>query len=132
MGNLWDVGGATNWLSGGNPDVFRQGDAVFFDPTGSTSPALSLSGLLAPTSLTMSNTAAYTFGGSGGITGGALLTKQGPGAWTLGTANDFAGAVTVEDGTLVVSFDEPMPPSDRSAEKNVVAIAATPAAPSAR
>jgi len=102
MANLWDVGGAANWLNGGSPNAFYQGDPVFFDPTGSTTPALNLSGALAPASVTMSNTTAYTFSGTGRITGAAGLTKQGTGTWSINTSNDFSGAVQVSDGSLTV------------------------------
>ena len=32
--NVWDVGITPNWLSGGVPAVFNNGDAVVFDDTG--------------------------------------------------------------------------------------------------
>lgn len=102
MGNLWDVGGAANWLREGAPDEFYQGDAVLFDATGSTSPAINLSGVLSPASLTVSNTTSYTFGGGGRLSGATSLTKQGSGSLTLNTSNDFGGAAIIQDGTLVI------------------------------
>ena len=32
QGNLWDIGGAANWLNGSEPDAFFQGDEVLFGP----------------------------------------------------------------------------------------------------
>lgn len=101
-GNLWDVSGAANWLNGVSTDTFFQGDTVRFDTAGSTVPAVSLSDTLMPASLTLTNTAGYTFGGGGRIGGAAMVIKQGPGTWTVGTSNDFSGEAQVQDGTLVV------------------------------
>jgi autotransporter-associated beta strand protein len=100
--NEWNVSAATNWLRSGIPDAFFQGDPVLFDSTGSTSPGISLSGALSPASLTVSNTASYTFSGIGRISGGTTITKQGSGALTLATSNDFGGVTLVQDGTLSI------------------------------
>lgn len=105
MGNLWDIGGAANWLNGGVPDAFFQGDGVLFDPSGSTVPSVDLSGALSPASLTVSNTAGYTFSGSGRISGTTSITKQGGGSLTLDTSNDFSGVTLVQDGTLLIGND---------------------------
>lgn len=103
LGNLWDVGAATNWLSGVAPDAFYQGDAVLFDPSGSTSPAVDLTGALSPSSVTVSNTSGYTFSGSGRLSGTTSLTKQGSSSLTVTTSNDFSGLILVEDGTLLIN-----------------------------
>jgi len=102
LGNLWDIGGTTNWLNAGNSDAFFQGDAVMFDPSGSTAPALNLSGIVAPASVTVSNTTGYTFTGSGRIGGNTTITKQGAGTLTLVTSNDFGGLTFVQDGKLIL------------------------------
>jgi autotransporter-associated beta strand protein len=98
--NRWDVNGATNWLFGASPDVFEQLDAVTFDDSGSTGPALNLSGSLTPSSITLSTSNDLVFAGSGKISGATGLTKQGGGILTLSTANDFTGAILVSAGGL--------------------------------
>jgi len=98
-GNLWDVNVTKNWLRGGNPDAFFQGDTVLFE-TGSASPAISLTGPLAPASVIVSNTVNFVFSGSGKISGAAALTKVGEGALMLATSNDFSGSTVIKDGIV--------------------------------
>ncbi|HEX5219931.1 MAG TPA: autotransporter-associated beta strand repeat-containing protein [Verrucomicrobiae bacterium] len=100
-GNLWDVNATTNWLRGGNPDAFFQGDTVLFD-TGSASPAINLSEPLSPASVIVSNTGPFTFSGSGKLSGDAVLTKRGDNTLTLATANDFTGSTTIAEGTIAL------------------------------
>ncbi len=99
--NVWDVNVATNWLRGGSPDAFFQGDTVLFD-TGSASPAISLNDSLTPASVIVSNTTPFTFSGSGKISGAAKLTKLGDSSLTLATSNDFSGGTSIEAGAIAI------------------------------
>jgi fibronectin-binding autotransporter adhesin len=90
------------WTSPTSPtgDYFAKGDSVTFVDTvgGST---ISISGAVAPISLTVSNTnTSYTFGGSGSIGGAASLVMNGPGALTINTSNTYSGGTYLNGGAL--------------------------------
>ncbi len=54
-----------------------------------------------PTAVTVNNsTTAYTFGGTGSISGITTLTKSGAGTLTLATANTYSGTTTLNAGQL--------------------------------
>lgn len=99
--NNWDVAGDTNWSRGGTSDAFFQNDSVRFD-TGSAAPAINLVGMLSPALVTVSNTADFTFAGSGKLSGQTSLVKEGSGTLTLATANDYSGTTVIEGGTVTV------------------------------
>ncbi|MCC6126847.1 MAG: autotransporter-associated beta strand repeat-containing protein [Pirellulales bacterium] len=101
--NVWDLVGATNWNN--NTQKFYNGDSVTFDDTGSDSPAVNLTGTLAPAAMTVNNTAKnYTFSGTGAIIGATGLTKSGSGKLIVANdgINSFSGAIAVNGGTLEV------------------------------
>lgn len=92
--------------------VFQSGDHVRFDMKGVASPNVSLTEMVTPLSVVVSNDAGseYTFStaGGGGIGGNARLLKQGAGTLTLNTDNSYTGGTSVEGGTLQVgSFAGP-------------------------
>ncbi len=101
----WSASNGT-WQSGGSGTNWAEGDQKYFD--GDTAafgnPAsdseISLSGTLLPVSVSVDNTNAYTFNGSGLIGGTSSLTKAGSGTLTLGTANTYSGATAVNAGVL--------------------------------
>lgn len=94
-----------NFTSSGSSTVFVATDNVTFDNV--VGGIITLSGSLAPTSVTVSATAGtYTFNGATAadkITGGTSIAKSGAGTLTLTSANDFTGGVTIIGGT--VQFD---------------------------
>ena len=102
-GNAWDLITTTNWDSAGAPDVFFQLDNVLFDDVGATNPAVSLTGTLQPTSVSVATASNYLFTGSGKLTGTGGLTKSGNGTLAINAANDFTGAVTLAGGWVTVS-----------------------------
>jgi autotransporter-associated beta strand protein len=104
--NNWDTT-STNWLAGGNPTTYADGDAVqFLD--GASNGTVNLTATFNPngvTGVTVSNNAlAYTWSGSGAISGLAPLTKQGPGTLVIDNSgnNNFSGGVTLSGGILQV------------------------------
>jgi fibronectin-binding autotransporter adhesin len=98
----WDAGASTNWDDGSGPSTFYNLDNVAFDDAG-VAGSVELVGLLSPGSVAVANTnLAYTFSGSGSIAGGCALTKTGPGALTLLTANSYTGTTTIGAGTVQV------------------------------
>ena len=98
-GTAWDVNTSTNWLGGDNK--FFQLDSVTFTDTGAGS--IALTGILAPSSITVNSTADYTFTAATAgnlIAGSTGITKSGTGTLTLGGENTYTGPITVNAGTL--------------------------------
>lgn len=100
----WDLG-INNWsnvveqLDG---ESFNLGDQVRFDDS-TTNRAVTLSGVLTPSSVIVETSNSFRFTGSGSLTGPTSLTKRGIGTLHLGTANDYSGQTTVNGGTLSLS-----------------------------
>ena len=96
---------ATNWLDGATPAAFAQGDNVTFAGTGGGT--ITLSGSLAPASMTVSAAAGtYTFSGataSDKISGLTSIAKSGAGTAVFTSANDFSGGVSVTGGIVSIS-----------------------------
>lgn len=102
--NNWNTDGDYNWFNGQSLLFpFHPNDDVIFDDTGSASPAVNLVGSLQPASVTCDAAQDYVFSGSGSLGGTMTLTKAGTGTLTLGTTNDYTGATTVSNGTLLVN-----------------------------
>lgn len=101
-GNAWDVGNTTNWLNGGLPDYFLNGDGVTFNDAGAANNSVNLVGALSAGPVAVSAAADYTFGGGGKITGTASLAKSGAGTLNVLTANDHSGDTTISGGTVRV------------------------------
>ena len=94
----WDVG-TTAWVEGDRK--FAQNDTVSFGNTGTAQVALS--GTLMPTAITVNSATNYTFSGTGSISGGTGLLKQGAGSLTVSTANTYTGSTLVQGGSLLVA-----------------------------
>jgi autotransporter-associated beta strand protein len=100
VANTWDTGLTANWLNGGMADRFFPNDNVTFNDSGSTNPAVTLTGPLAPASVVVTGVVNYTFAGSGYLTNLATLTKSGSGKLTLNTANASTNKLTILAGIL--------------------------------
>ena len=98
--NVWDTTNTADWLTGGDSSVFTSGDNVTFDNSGSASPAINLTGAVAPGGVVVVADQDYTFGGGGGISGNGGLTKSGAGTLTVNNNNTFIGPVNLNAGTL--------------------------------
>ncbi|MEK7949933.1 beta strand repeat-containing protein [Luteolibacter soli] len=100
LGTVWDVATTASWVEGNN--LFYQGDAVTFNEPAAAA-TVTMTGLLAPSSVTVANTTnAYTFGGTGSIITGSLV-KNGSGMLVMPNANSFAGGTTINGGTVSLS-----------------------------
>jgi autotransporter-associated beta strand protein len=100
----WDTITA-NWRLAGNPTTYNQNDVVLFDDTASGTTTVNLTTALKPLTMTVSNnTKAYTFSGSGSLSGSPGLVKQGAGTLTLANSgtNDFGGGITLSGGKLQI------------------------------
>jgi fibronectin-binding autotransporter adhesin len=106
--NNWNINTTKNWMNAGTSatDVFINGDLVTFDATGSNSPNINITTAVQPGSVTFKNnsTKAYTFGGTGYISGSTGITLESANTVkvTLANtgANDFSGPITINGGTL--------------------------------
>ena len=98
----WDLAQTPNWLRAASPDWFVPGDAVRFDDSGAARPAVNLSTVVKPASVTVSSSSNYTFSGPGSISGSGGLTKSGSGTLTLLTDSDYTGVTSIQGGVLEV------------------------------
>jgi autotransporter-associated beta strand protein len=102
--NNWNVLGDNNWYDGQSLLYpFHNGDAVTFENSGSTRPAVNLVGSLQPASVAVNATQPFTFDGSGSLDGAMALTKTNTGTLTVNTTNNYAGGTTVGGGALLVN-----------------------------
>ena len=83
---------------------FYDFDNVTFDDNNNNQYTVNLTGTVSPGSITVNNSSGdYVFGGSGVIAGIGGITKSGTRALTLSTANTYAGATTLNAGTLNIN-----------------------------
>ena len=105
INNGWDNAGSyESWtnVASLSLDYFYDGDNVTFNDTGTDSPAINLTTVNSPGSLTVNATQTYDFTGGGGIAGVAGLTKSGSGMLILETANTYTGPTVINSGTLQI------------------------------
>ena len=102
LGSAWDIDVTQNWINQLNAqDFYFESDSVLFDDS-SANPNVTLDVTVKPGNVVFSNNVnAYTLTGAGNISGPTGITKQGTGALTLATPNDFTGPVTVSAGLLI-------------------------------
>lgn len=104
QGDLWDFAGTLNFRSAvnGDEDLFVGGDRVLFNDSATTY-RVTLQGDLPCDTLLVDNATAYTFTGSGAITGATTLVKRGSGTLTIETDNTYTGGNRIEGGIVRVS-----------------------------
>ncbi len=95
----WDVATSASWLE--NDNLFYQGDAVTFGNPAAAS-TVTLTGSLAPSSITLNHTNNYLISGTGSIVGGSLA-KSGTGTLVMTNANSYAGGTTINGGMISLS-----------------------------
>jgi fibronectin-binding autotransporter adhesin len=103
VNNTWDTT-TKNWLSGGNSVTYSQNDAVIFDDSAQTG-NVTLPAARTPLGCTITNNSlAYTFSGSGRITGATGLEKDGTASATLAETggDNFRGGIIANGGTLLL------------------------------
>jgi fibronectin-binding autotransporter adhesin len=102
----WDST-VTNWvdLNGSAPSLFFSGDNILMDDTASLGNLIIGAGVnVYPANIT-NNSDGIGFGitGAGKISGSASIVKLGSSTLTIATANDFTGAVDIQNGVLKTS-----------------------------
>ena len=97
--NTWvqNVTSNTVWSAG---NYFASGDNVTFNASAGTNTAVTISGTVSPSSLTVSGSAAYTFSGPGSIAGATSLVMNGPGSLTLNSSNAYSGGTSLAGGLV--------------------------------
>ncbi|MCR5180625.1 MAG: autotransporter-associated beta strand repeat-containing protein, partial [Bacteroidaceae bacterium] len=102
--NKWDYAETANFLIDGSEEAetFVSGDNVLFNDS-STVKTVNIVGSLYPATVTVDNTYAYTFSGTGSIEGTAQFIKQGKGMVTMNGTNSYRGGNYLKGGTVKVS-----------------------------
>ncbi|MGD0769916.1 MAG: autotransporter-associated beta strand repeat-containing protein, partial [Tepidisphaeraceae bacterium] len=102
----WDIVTTPNWFNTGTSsnDTFYQADNVTFNDTyAGVQTNVNLSTALSPTTVTVnSNANTYTLGGTGKITGGAVVnvTLGASNSLVITANNDYSGTTTINSGTV--------------------------------
>ena len=117
---VWNASSA-NWQRNGLAVNYRDGMDVKFDDTAAG--MVQLEDAVSPLSVEVENSAGhdYTFTGSGSLSGGTSLVKNGSGALSLATANEYTGGTRLNGGTLNVQHSQAL----GAAESTVVTAAGT-------
>ncbi len=107
-GGNWDIGLTTNWINIGDglPTFYGEGNAVLFNDAALGTTTVNLTTTVNPSSVTIDNsTLAYTFSGSGKISGNTSLHKQGSATVTIANTggNNFTGPTVISGGTVSVA-----------------------------
>lgn len=100
----WDIGGAANWALGGTAKAYLDGDNVRLDDT-AVNPVIVITQAVSPGSIVFSNSAlTYSVGtsGSGALSGGADLTKDGTNTLILSGVNSYTGTTVINAGTAQI------------------------------
>lgn len=107
-GTAWDDF-STSWKlqSAAGAIPFQNTDHVIFDDTGTNTDVTVDTLAVSPSQIDFTNTAAvsYSVNGTKPITGPAGISKTGNGRATLLNTNNYTGATSITDGTLVANFN---------------------------
>ena len=100
--NIWDVATSENFMNEeGNSDFFVTGDNVLFDDN-ATNRNIQINNEIEAGTITVNNTKAYTFNGTGSFIGGTSLVKQGTGTLTINTESSYTGGNRLSEGVVIV------------------------------
>ncbi len=105
-GSIWDLAITANFTKVDSPTegntVFVSGDNVLFNDSAQAYVVNINSDIEADTIL-VDNTKAYTFSGTGNITGTTTLVKKGTGTLKINMDNDYSGGTRISGGFVQVS-----------------------------
>lgn len=100
---VWDYANTANFRNAvGGSDIFVTGDDVTFNDEAANY-VVQLAGELPCDTVLVDASTAYTFGGTGALTGNTVLVKRGTGRLTITTDNTYTGGNHFEGGTVSVS-----------------------------
>lgn len=100
--NVWNLGSAENFLSGGSQSYFVTGDNVLFGDSASRYD-INLTDNVVPDTVRFVSSKDYTLSGSGSVTGNAVLLKDGTGKLTISNTNNYTGGTIIRGGTVSVN-----------------------------
>lgn len=96
----WDFNEANFTNQSGVAEIFTNGDDVTFnDTSGDTS--VDVTNAVTSTLVTVNSSEAYTFNGTGKITGFSQLVVEGSGGMTIGNLNDYTGGTSISNGATL-------------------------------
>ena len=126
--SVWDTNNTANWnnvAASINPDKFFIRDFVTFDNSAGVPHAITVNETIAPQTMTVNSDGAnaYSFSGTGKISGTGSLVKSGTSTLTLSTANDYTGGTTINAGTVIVLDTGAVPGSSSGVGNGVITIA---------
>ena len=101
-GGIWDLATTENFLLNGEAVSFVSGDKVTFTDD-AVNKTVTIPAIVYPDEVIVNNSAAYTFQGSGNISGNSTFRKNGTGELTINTTNDYTGKTEITGGTVVVT-----------------------------
>ncbi len=101
--NNWDLSTA-NWWNGSTLTLFRNGDNVIFDNSGSNNVPVNIAVEVNPAVVFVNAVRDYVFTSSAGvgISGSAMLIKSNVGTLTLACDNKYSGPTVIGGGTVQV------------------------------
>ncbi len=99
-----------NWRQVATPTKYTNGSDVVF--AGKGSGEVTLEETLTPASVDVDSSEAYTFSGTGKLSGSMQLTKNGSGTLTINTANEYSGGTVIKEGTIVMGNDKALGTGD--------------------
>ena len=99
----WNIAKTANWSNNGFSDIFVSKDSVLFDATGLNKTINVVDSIQAAYMEVNSNTA-YTFNGTGALTGSMNLYKTNTGTLNINNRNNYTGKTIVDGGTLVMKY----------------------------
>ena len=99
---IWDLDYTANFKKGNESSTFVTGDDVLFGDE-ATQFTVNINSNLEADTIFVENTQAYTFQGTGAITGSSTLVKSGKGNLTIKTENTYTGGNRISGGAVIVS-----------------------------
>jgi autotransporter-associated beta strand protein len=101
-GGTWDTETTSSW-SNGPTGTFYPADTATFNDT-STNGNITISGTVAPAAVMVgNNSTAYTFGGTGSISGATSLLKTGAASLTISGSNTYTGGTFIDGGSIILA-----------------------------
>lgn len=101
----WDLATTENFMfegGEGEATMFVSDDAVLFNDDAKNK-TVTVKENISPSAITVDNTSAYTFAGTGAIGGNTKFVKEGTGTVTMKGNNSYTGGNALKGGTVVVS-----------------------------
>lgn len=99
--NIWDVDGASNWVTNNVATLFNNGDTAIFDSTGSNNVPVTVANTPQPALVVFNASKSYALGGSGSISGTNQLIKMGSGTLTINNTNLYSGGTIISNSFVL-------------------------------